>query len=108
MIFGQVKAEKIEVEDTWGHFQCGKYLDKMDQNTKIFKFTFFKKGSMKDFNSNCNHSENAFSNTYNWQFGGEIFFLLSAFQEGCGKLSRFNPITVGMFLVLFKSEGSQV
>ena len=83
LIFGQVKAEKIEVEDTGGHFQCGKYLDKMDQNTKIFKFTFFKKGSMNDFNSNCNHSENSFSNTYNWQFGGEIFFLLSAFQEGC-------------------------
>ena len=39
---------------------------------------------MKDFNSNCIYSENAFSNTYNWQFGGEIFFLLSAFQEGCG------------------------
>ena len=38
---------------------------------------------MKDFNSNCINSENAFSNAYNRQFGGEIFFLLSAFQEGC-------------------------
>ena len=41
---------------------------------------------MKDFNSNCINSENAFSNAYNRQFGGEIFFLLSAFQEGCGQL----------------------
>ena len=41
---------------------------------------------MKDFNSNCINSENAFSNAYNRQFGGEIFFLLSAFQEGCALL----------------------
>ena len=44
---------------------------------------------MKDFNSNCINSENAFSNAYNRQFGGEIFFLLSAFQEGCVHDSHF-------------------
>ena len=48
---------------------------------------------MKDFNSNCINSENAFSNAYNRQFGGEIFFLLSAFQEGCEMTFRIFQVT---------------
>ena len=63
---------------------------------------------MKDFNSNCINSENAFSNAYNRQFGGEIFFLLSAFQEGCaGGCTQYHFGMEGV-IKSFNFEGTRI